>query len=147
MVGKAGMSINRPVMRYHGGKWRIASWIISHFPIHETYVEPFLGAASVLLQKTSSRVEVGNDLYGRVVNLFRVIRDPETAVDLQRRLRLTMYSHEEYYSAREISRVSVTWKHGLGGWQVERLAAGRSGSWTYRCDGLAFDLGMRVSLE
>lgn len=107
MVGKAGMSINRPVMRYHGGKWRIASWIISHFPIHETYVEPFLGAASVLLQKPSSRVEVGNDLYGRVVNLFRVIRDPETAVDLQRRLRLTLYSSCEYYSAREISGDSV----------------------------------------
>lgn len=29
--------IKHPVIRYHGGKWRLASWIISHFPPHRLY--------------------------------------------------------------------------------------------------------------
>ena len=26
-----------PIMRYHGGKWRIAEWVISHFPKADQY--------------------------------------------------------------------------------------------------------------
>jgi DNA adenine methylase len=35
--------VQRPVVRYHGGKWKLAPWIIEHLPPHKTYVEPFGG--------------------------------------------------------------------------------------------------------
>lgn len=86
----------RPVLRYHGGKWRLAPWIISHFPAHRIYVEPFAGAASVLLRKPRSYAEVYNDLDGEVVNLFRVLRNPAQARELVRLVKLTPYAREEF---------------------------------------------------
>lgn len=86
----------RPALRYHGGKWRLAPWIISHFPAHHVYVEPYGGAASVLLRKERSYAEVYNDLDGEIVNLFRVLRDPMQARELTRLLRLTPYARTEF---------------------------------------------------
>jgi site-specific DNA-adenine methylase len=31
--------ITRPSLRFHGGKWRIAPWLISLFPPHRIYVD------------------------------------------------------------------------------------------------------------
>ena len=93
----------RPITRYHGGKWKMAPWIIEQFPSHRVYVEPFGGAGSVLLRKAPSRVEVLNDLNGRLVNAFRVLRDPDQAARLQSLLRLTPCSEQEYRLAREVS--------------------------------------------
>ncbi len=86
----------RPALRYLGGKWRLAPWIISHFPPHRVYVEPFGGAASVLLRKPRSAGECYNDLDGSLVNLFTVLRDAESAAELCRRLSLTPFSRIEY---------------------------------------------------
>lgn len=92
----ADTTIKRPVMRYHGGKWRLAPWIIGYFPAHHVYVEPFAGAASVLLQKPRSYAEVINDLDGEIVNLFRVLRNPAQARELQRQIELTPFAREDF---------------------------------------------------
>lgn len=92
-------TVQRPVLRYHGGKWRLAPWIIGHFPEHRIYTEAFGGAASVLLRKTRAYAEIYNDLDGEVVNLFRVLRNPSQARELARLVKLTPYSREEYESS------------------------------------------------
>jgi DNA adenine methylase len=82
-----------PAIRYYGGKWRLAPWIISHFPQHETYVEPCGGAASVLIRKPPVDTEVYNDLDSNVYNYFLVLRDKQE--ELVNKLMLTPWSREE----------------------------------------------------
>ena len=94
-------SIKHPAIRYHGGKFRLAPWIIEQMPDHVCYVEPFGGAAGVLLQKPRSYAEVYNDLDSEVVNLFRVLRDPELNQRLQEVCALTPYSRDEFRAAQE----------------------------------------------
>lgn len=84
----------RPAFRYYGGKWNIASWIISFFPPHLNYVEPCGGGASVLLQKIRSPLETYNDLDDNVVNFFRVLRAQPN--ELIQQLELTPYARKEY---------------------------------------------------
>lgn len=106
-LGPGGMATEmsskptRPVLRYHGGKWRLAPWIIGQFPEHRIYVEPYGGAASVLMQKRRSYAEVINDLDEEVVNVFRVLRDQDTAEQLRELLHLTPWSRLEFAGAYE----------------------------------------------
>ena len=86
----------RPALRYHGGKWRLAHWIISHFPKHRVYCEPYGGAASVLLRKPRSYSEIYSELDGDICNVFRVLRDPVSAALLRQQLMLTPYSRLEF---------------------------------------------------
>jgi DNA adenine methylase len=92
----------RPALRWHGGKWKLAPWIIAHFPRHRVYVEPFGGAASVLLRKGRAYAEVYNDIDDWAVNLFRVLRSEATAARLIDQLRLTPFARSEFEDAREL---------------------------------------------
>lgn len=93
--------ITRPAMRYHGGKFRLAPWVLEHMPPHLCYVESFGGAAGVLLQKPRAYAEVYNDLDGDVVNFFRVLQDPERRRRLIELCELTPYAREEFEIAWE----------------------------------------------
>lgn len=86
----------RPALRWHGGKWILAPWIIAQFPPHRIYVEPYGGAASVLLRKPRSYAEVYNDLDTRVVSFFRVLRDEAKAARLVTLLDLTPFARDEF---------------------------------------------------
>ena len=95
------MTPGRPILRYHGGKWRLAPWIIRHLPPHRIYVEPYGGAGSVLLRKYRSFSEIYNDLDGEIVNLFKAVRD--NGDELKRLLALTPFSRNEYLGSFDAS--------------------------------------------
>ena len=89
----------KPVLKYAGAKWRLADWIIEHFPQHEIYLEPFFGSGAVFFRKAPARLETINDIDGSVVNLFRVLREqPE---QLAAMIELTPWARDEYYSSYE----------------------------------------------
>jgi|SRR5579863_10152868 len=90
---------SRPILRYHGGKWLFARVLVGLFPQHRIYVEPFCGAASVLLQKPRSYAEVINDKWDVVVNVFQCLRDPQIAEQLKEQLSLTPFARTEFNSA------------------------------------------------
>jgi DNA adenine methylase len=131
----------RAALRYYGGKARLAPWIVAHLPPHACYVEPFGGAASVLLRKAPAPCEVYNDLVGDVVGFFRVLR--ERPGELVEAVRRTPFARAEVDAAcapappglddlERARRVYVrSWqgRHGLPaqgrmGWRFERAAAG-----------------------
>ncbi|MBX9815384.1 MAG: DNA adenine methylase [Sphingomonas sp.] len=118
----------RPLLRWLGGKYRLAPWIIGFFPKHRIYLEPFGGAASVLLAKEPAYNEIYNDLDGELVNLFQVLREQPDA--LLRGLKLTPYAEAEYWRAFEpteepVERARRTlvrshMGHGTGGARIDR---------------------------
>lgn len=89
----------RPVLRWHGGKWLLAPWIIGQFGPHRVYVEPYGGAWSVGFRKPRAEAEVWNDLDAELVNLFSVMRDPAGAAVLIEQLRLTPFARAEFEAA------------------------------------------------
>lgn len=86
-------AVTRAALRYFGGKWKLAEWILDYLPPHECYAEPFGGAMSVLLQKPPAKFEVYNDRDGEVCNFFRVLR--ETPDALIRAVDCTPFSRQE----------------------------------------------------
>ena len=95
--------VKRPALRYHGGKWRLAEWIVGHFPAHDCYGEWYCGGASPFLRKWRARIEVLNDIDGDIVSFFRVLRDPVQAAELAQLLALTPYAREEFQGAYELA--------------------------------------------
>lgn len=86
--------MTRSPLIWFGGKSKYAEHIISKFPAHKKYVEPFGGAAHVIAQKKRMTHEVYNDIDGNVVNfLMTVISDPE---EMERACEALPYSRELY---------------------------------------------------
>jgi DNA adenine methylase len=94
------MRIPSPI-NWFGGKSRLASKIVQHFPTHRTYCEPFGGSAAVLLAKRPSPVEIYNDIDEELVNFFRVLRNPKLFTSLRRVVENTLYARAEFELAKQ----------------------------------------------
>lgn len=103
MIDVREIQVTHPPLRYHGGKWRSAQWIIGHLPPHRVYVELYGGGASVLLRKPRVRMEIYNELDDQVWNVFRVLRDPEMSARLEEAIVLTPFSRSDFDLCYELS--------------------------------------------
>lgn len=67
----------KSIIKWRGGKSRLAKKILEFFPKHVCYIEPFCGACWLLFSKdeADSKHEVINDLHGELINFWKVIRD------------------------------------------------------------------------
>lgn len=95
----------RTVIPYYGGKARLAKKIAALMPEHRFYAEPYSGSAAVLLAKEPAEREVINDVDGRLVNFWRVLRD--NPQELTYKLLMTPYAEDEVVRARELSKDPV----------------------------------------
>jgi DNA adenine methylase len=125
--------------KYMGGKSRLASWIISQFPRHKIYVEPFAGAAHVICRKEPSELDVYNDINDDMINLFKVLQDKKKTDKLLKLLSLTPHSRRMFNQIRdnqylpraetciqEAYRTMIVMKQGFSGDHINRLP-----SWGY----------------
>lgn len=95
----AGKAIG--LLQWKGGKFHLAEFIISRMPHHSKYREVFFGGGHVFWQKGLCAENVVNDLNSHLVNLYRVLADPNQSQLLKIRLRNTLYSKElfdEYHA-------------------------------------------------
>lgn len=90
------MASTLSLLRWAGGKGKQLNNLLPLIPQSRTYVEPFGGGASILLNRHRSPVEVYNDLDHALVNLFQVVRDPLSCVRLIGRLQMTPYAKAEF---------------------------------------------------
>lgn len=135
------------VAKVPGSKWRLADWYVAHLPARAVYLEPCFGSGAVLFTKPRSPTEVVSDVDGRVVALFRCLRDRPD--ELARAVALTPWARDEWEDCRtspetdnelELARrflVSTHQSHGL-------RMNGRSG---WRHDGPSGRRGRSVARE
>lgn len=87
----------RPAIKYHGGKSFMARRILSYFPEHHTYIEPFAGGLSVLLNKYRSPIEIAGDLDTDLIQFYTTLRD--SGNELIDRIRSLPYQEEVFQRA------------------------------------------------
>jgi len=88
-------------MPYAGGKQKVATRIVSLFPEHLHYVEPYAGGLAVLFAKEPSHIETVNDLDRELMTFWRVLRDdPE---GLERMCALTPHSRALLADVRHVT--------------------------------------------
>ncbi len=121
------------VVNWYGGKGRVIQKLLPLIPKTPVYVEAYGGAASIMANLRQRKCEVYNDLDGRLINIFRVLQNPEQRERLLDRLRHTPYSFDEFCLALEQRKsddpVEAAWgffvsqNQGFGG------KAGTKGNW------------------
>lgn len=131
----------RTPLPYYGGKQMLAQRIASMMGPHTTYLEAFCGGAAVLFAKPRCERETINDLDGRVVNFWRVLRDQPD--ELARAVALTPYSRGEWEECRrapdeggpvEQARRFLVWTEqsftrAWKGWSPPSVLRDRRGRW------------------
>jgi len=80
----------RPPVKRHGGKAYHARRIVALMPPHRTYLEPFVGGGSVLLNKPRVEIEIASDLDSALIGMWsQLSRNPAAVIDDLSRIKYT----------------------------------------------------------
>jgi len=93
-----------------GGKNRLKRKLVTMFPPHDIYVEPFLGAGHLLFWKKESKQEWVCDVDDLLINLWKVVKDPELHEKFVSYLTFHPKSRALFYEYREALSDPETYK-------------------------------------
>ena len=102
--------IMTPPLKWHGGKHYLASRFVALMPPHLHYVEPFFGGGAVLLARDPNDPslwlpphkgvsELANDINGRLVNFWRVLKDEANFLKFVRLVQAMPLARAEWEAA------------------------------------------------
>jgi len=91
----------KPMLKWPGSKATMAAWVVSFYPAHVHYLEPYAGTLAPFFEKKKAPHEVVNDLDERLVNCYRMVR--ERGAELAALVENTPYARAEYYLSYEIA--------------------------------------------
>ncbi len=97
-------------LKWHGGKYYLASRIVALMVPHLHYVEPFFGGGAVLLSRDAEDStlwlppnkgvsEVVNDVNGRLINFWRALQDATQFDHFRRRVEAIPMARVEWQAA------------------------------------------------
>lgn len=132
----------RPAFKIHGGKYYLSNWVIEHFPPgyqEMVYIEPFSGAASVLLNKEPSIMESIGDTNLGIIQILRALRDePDVFI---RKLKRINYTEKTFIRAKnraELNNYKDYMDHAITEFIMRRMSRGglkKSFAWSERTRG------------
>jgi len=129
-----------PPFKITRGKFYLSTWIIDNFPSeyeNMTYVEPYLGGGSVLLNKISSPSKVLNDIDLGIVQIFRALRDePRNFIGRLKRIKYRLESFERL--GKRIDSKDYM-DHAVGEFVLRRMSRGGQKQYFAPNDGSAWE--------
>ena len=87
------------ILPYYGAKRQLADKIVEYIGDHKSYLSPFCGSLAIEFAKKPCRMQIVNDMHGRLTNLVRVVQDDTLSVALFNRLYRTPFSEVAYQFA------------------------------------------------
>lgn len=87
----------RPIVKYFGGKFYLSNKLLPLFPSHSIYIEPFLGAGSILINKSISQFEIGNDLNNNMIDIWKACQNGS----LYNEIKNIEYSQDNFEKAKQ----------------------------------------------
>lgn len=135
------------VAKVPGSKWRLADWYVAHLPARKVYLEPRFGSGAILFNKPRSPTEIVSDVDGRIVALFKCLRDRPD--DLARVVELTPWARGEWQSCRGTpdaeDELELARQFLVSSWQSHGLRSLSRSGW--RHDGPSGRVGKSVAKE
>lgn len=153
------MGIKTP-LTYYGGKQILVPILLPLIPIHETYVEPFIGGGALFWTKEPSTVEVINDNNRELINFYEIVQND--FIDLEKMIRISLHSRSLYNDATVIynnphlfNRIKRAWAVWIlasqsfgsklnGGWGYDRTTKNTTAKIYKKREGFTDDYAIRL---